>query len=116
MPPVPAVLKEYPRQGRRHLIPPGTGRHRYGIQAQEEVAIRRSLAKCGSCGCGQTAGVDVLVTMPRESLQLALRVGGYCAGHAVIVGIDAQAGHDGEIRYSAPLDITCAAEMVSELD
>jgi len=54
--------------------------------------------------------------MPRESLQLALRVGGYCAGHAVIVGIDAQAGHDGEIRYSAPLDMTCAAEMVSELD
>ena len=39
-------------------------------------------------------GVDVLVTVPGEPAWLAVRVGGYCVGHAVIVGIDAQARHE----------------------
>ncbi len=33
----------------------------------------------------------MLVSVPGEPLGLALRVGGYCVGHAVIVGVQAQA-------------------------
>jgi len=46
----------------------------------------------------------VLVTVPEEPPRLAVRIGGYCVGHAVIVGIDTQAEHGGELWYAAPLD------------
>jgi len=47
----------------------------------------------------------VLVTVPGEPPRLAVRVGGFCVGHAVIVGIDAQARHGGELWYAAALDV-----------
>jgi hypothetical protein len=46
----------------------------------------------------------VLATVPGEPPRLAVRVG-YCVGHAVIVGIDTQARHGGELWYAAPLDV-----------
>jgi hypothetical protein len=68
------------------------------------AAMRRVPAACAWGGCGRPAGVDVLVTVPGEPPRLAVRLGGYCVGHAVIVGIDAQARHGGELWYAAPLD------------
>jgi hypothetical protein len=44
------------------------------------------------------------VTVSGEPSRLAVRVGGFCVGHAVIVGIDAQAQHGGELWYAA-LDV-----------
>jgi len=61
-------------------------------------------AECAWGGCGRPAGVDVLVTVPGEPPRLAVRVGSYCVGHAVIVGIDTQAEHGGELWYTTPLD------------
>ncbi len=43
------------------------------------------------------------MSVPGEPPGLALRVGGYCVGHAVIVGIDAQARYGGGLWYAAPL-------------
>ncbi len=60
-------------------------------------------AECAWGGCGRPAGVDVLATVPGEPPRLALRVGGFCVGHAVIVGIDTQARDGGEVWYAAPL-------------
>ncbi len=40
--------------------------------------------------------------VPGEPPGLALRVGGYCVGHAVIVGVQAQARVGGALWY-APL-------------
>jgi hypothetical protein len=42
--------------------------------------------------------------VPGEPPRLAVRLGGFCVGHAVIVGIDAQARHGGELWYAVPLD------------
>ncbi len=72
--------------------------------ARWPAALRRSPAACAWSGCGHPAGVDVLVTVPGEPPRLAVRVGGYCVGHAVIVGIDTQA-HGGELWYAALLDV-----------
>jgi hypothetical protein len=47
----------------------------------------------------------VLATVPGEPPRLTVRVGGYCVGHAVIMGIDTQARHGGELWYAAPLDV-----------
>jgi hypothetical protein len=52
---------------------------------------RWASAECGEADCGQPAGVEVLVTVPGEPARLAVPIGGFCVGHAVIVGIDAQA-------------------------
>jgi hypothetical protein len=68
------------------------------------AALRRVPAACAWRGCGRQAGVDVLVTVPGEPPRLAVRVGGFCVGHAVIVGIDTQARHGGELWHAAPLD------------
>jgi hypothetical protein len=73
--------------------------------ARWPAALRRSSAACAWGGCGQPAGVDVLATVPGEPPRLAVRVGGYCVGHAVIMGIDTQARHGGELWYAAPLDV-----------
>jgi hypothetical protein len=67
------------------------------------AAIRRSPAQCDWSGCGQLAEVDLLVTVPGEPSWLAVWVGGYCVGHAVITGVEAQARHGGELWYSALL-------------
>ncbi len=72
--------------------------------ARWPTALRRVPAACAWGGCGQPARVDVLATVPGEPPRLAVRVGGYCVGHAVIVGIDTQAHHGGELRYAALLD------------
>jgi hypothetical protein len=72
--------------------------------ARWPIAMRRSPAECAWPGCGQPARVEVLATVPGEPPRLAVRIGGYCVGHAVIVGIDAQARHGGELWYTAPLD------------
>jgi hypothetical protein len=50
------------------------------------TTMRRVPAECAWGGCGRPAGVDVLVTVPGEPPRLAVRVGSYCVGHAVIVG------------------------------
>jgi hypothetical protein len=73
--------------------------------ARWPTALRRVPAACAWRGCGQAAGVDVLVTVPGEPPGLAVRVGGFCVGHAVIVGIDTQARHGGELWYAAQLDV-----------
>jgi hypothetical protein len=65
----------------------------------------RVSAECPWSGCGQPARVEVLVSLPEEPPRLAVRVGGFCVGHAVIVGIDTQARHGGELWYAAPLDM-----------
>ncbi len=44
------------------------------------------------------------MTVPGEPARLAVPVGGFCVGHAVIVGIDAQARQGGELWYAA-LDV-----------
>jgi hypothetical protein len=67
------------------------------------IAVRPPPAECAWGGCGQPAGVDVLVTVPGEPPGLAVWIGGYCVGHAVITGIDVQALHGGRLLYSAPL-------------
>jgi hypothetical protein len=72
--------------------------------ARWPIALRRVPAACAWGGCGQAAGVDVLVTVHGEPPRLAVRVGGFCVGHAVIVGIETQAHHGGELWYTAPLD------------
>jgi hypothetical protein len=72
--------------------------------ARWQATLWRAPARCAWSGCGQAAGVDVLVTVPGEPPPLAVRIGGYCVGHAVIVGIDTQARHGGELWYAARLD------------
>ena len=62
-------------------------------------------AACAWGGCGRPAGVDVLATVPGEPPRLALRVGGFCLGHAVIVGIDTRARDGGEVWYAVPLGV-----------
>jgi len=47
----------------------------------------------------------VVASVPGEPLWLALRVGGFCVGHAVIVGIDTRARYGGEVWYAAPLEV-----------
>jgi hypothetical protein len=44
----------------------------------------------------------VLATVPGEPPRLAVRVGGFCVGHAVIVGIDTRARYGGEVWYAVP--------------
>jgi hypothetical protein len=44
------------------------------------------------------------MAMPGGPPRLAVRLDGYCVGHAVIVGIDTQAQHGGKLRYTTPLD------------
>ena len=61
--------------------------------------------ECAWGGCGRPAGVDVLATVPGEPPRLAVRVGGFCLGHAVIVGIDTRARDGGEVWYAAPLGV-----------
>jgi hypothetical protein len=65
------------------------------------TALRRSSAACAWGGCGQAAGVEVLAAVPGEPPRLAVRVGGFCVGHAVIVGIDTQARYGGGLWYAA---------------
>jgi hypothetical protein len=72
--------------------------------ARWPAALRRSPAECAWDGCGQDVEVDVLVTVPGEPSCLAVWFGGYCVGHAVIVGIEAQARDGGELWYSACFD------------
>jgi hypothetical protein len=72
--------------------------------ARWPAALRRVPAECAWFGCGQSAGVDVLVTVPGEPPRLAVQLSSFCVGHAVIVGIDAQAQHGGELWYATALD------------
>jgi hypothetical protein len=67
------------------------------------VATQRSPAECSWCGCGRLVELDVLVTVAGEPSGLTVWVGGYCVGHAVITGVEAQARHGGELWYSALL-------------
>jgi hypothetical protein len=53
-------------------------------------------SECGWRGCGQPARVDLLMSMTGKPAWLLRRVGGFCAGHAVMVGLDVQARHGGE--------------------
>ena len=73
------------------------------------TTMRRVPAECAWGGCGRPAGVDVLASVPGEPPRLALRVGGFCVGHAVIVGIDTQARHGGELWYAAPVEVACCS-------
>jgi hypothetical protein len=60
-------------------------------------------AECGWRGCGQPARVDLLMSMPEKPSSLLRLVGGFCAGHAVMVGLDIQARHGGQPWYSTSL-------------
>jgi len=60
-------------------------------------------AECGWSACGQPARIDGLVSVPGEPPWLALPVGGYCVGHAVVIGVQAQAHHGGALWYAVPL-------------
>ena len=51
--------------------------------------------------------VDVLVSVPGEPPGLALRVGGYCVGHAVIVGVQVQLRYGKALWYAPLLDHSC---------
>ncbi len=44
------------------------------------------------------------MSVPGEPPGLALRVGGYCVGHAVIAGVQAHAHVGGALWYAVPLD------------
>ncbi len=59
-------------------------------------------AECVWPDCPARAAVDVLVAVPGDPCRLALRVGGYCAGHAVVVAAEVLARLDTEVWY-APL-------------
>ncbi len=72
--------------------------------------MRRVSAECAwPPGCGQPARLDVLVTVPGEPPRPAMQVGSFCVGHAVIVGIDTQARHGGELWYAAPVEVACCS-------
>jgi hypothetical protein len=71
------------------------------------AALWRVPAACAWGGCGRPAGVDVLATVPGEPPRLAVRVGGFCLGHTVIVGIDTRARSGGEVWYAVPLGVAC---------
>jgi hypothetical protein len=64
-------------------------------------------AECAWPGCGQPAGVEVLVSLPGEPPRFVRRVGGFCVGHAVIVGIDTRARHGGGLWYAALGEVAC---------
>ena len=72
--------------------------------ARWPAALWRVPAACAWGGCGRPARLDVVASVPGEPLWLALRVGGFCVGHAVIVGIDTQARYGGKLWYAAPLE------------
>ena len=57
---------------------------------------------CAWAGCGQAVELEVLVAVAGEASRRAVRVGGYCVGHAVIMGIEAQARHGGQLWYALP--------------
>jgi len=63
------------------------------------------IAECPWLGCDQPARLDVLVSVPGEPPGLPLRMGGYCLGHAVIVGIHAQARHGAQLWYAPPTQL-----------
>jgi hypothetical protein len=73
----------------------------------------RLAADCAWRGCGRPAGVDVLVSSPGEPSLLAVLIGGYCLGHAVITGIEeAQARAGGHLWYVA----CCGGEPLTILN
>jgi len=65
------------------------------------------VGECGWSGCGAPARVEVLVSVPGEPPGLALRVGGYCVGHAVIVGVQVQLRYGKALWYAPLLDHSC---------
>jgi len=54
------------------------------------AGTQRVGAECLWRGCGQPAGVDVILVVPGEPVPARMRIGSYCLGHAVIRGIEAQ--------------------------
>jgi hypothetical protein len=80
------------------------------------AALRRSPAECDWSGCGRLE-VDLLVAVSGEPSWLAVWVGGYCVGHAVITGIEAQARLGGGLWYSALLYLMdCPDDMLARLN
>jgi hypothetical protein len=51
------------------------------------------------------AGDGLVGDAPTDACRSLAATSGSCVGHAVIVGIDKQARHGGELWYAAPLDV-----------
>jgi len=82
-------------------------------ESQAGTAMRPASAECAWPGCGQPARVEVLVSVAGEPPGLAVWVGGYCAGHAVIIGIDTQEQHGGSCGTRHP---ECRALRSSQVE
>jgi len=54
------------------------------------TGTQQAASDCAWRECGRPAGVDVLLIIPGEPERAPIRLGGYCVGHAVIRGIEAQ--------------------------
>jgi hypothetical protein len=80
--------------------------------ARWPTALQRLPAEYAWSACGRSAEVDVVLAAPDEPAQLAIRLGSYCLGHAVITGIEAQARAGGHIWYVA----CCGEEPLTSLN